>query len=132
MDSASTMPRLGVVRSAPLLDALRSHAGHPNGVCRHLDESLPWAEQIVTVASVVMNLAALRFHVASGQPCTHEHVQITLPMQTSSVGSQRYQRGDDQRQDDHASDTQIGTCQMSISSIFTPMNARMNASPSDR
>ena len=84
MDSVSTVPRLGVVRSAPLLDALRSHAGHPNGVCRHLDESLPWAEQVVTVASVVMNLAALRFHVAPGQPCTHEHEQITLPLQPSS------------------------------------------------
>ena len=83
MESESTRPRLDVVRRAPLLDALRSHDGHPNSVCRHLDESLPWAEQVVTVASIVMNLAALRFHVASGQPCTHEHVQITLP-QTSS------------------------------------------------
>ncbi len=80
MESESTVPRLQVVRSAPLLDALRSHDGHPDGVCRHLDEALPWAEQVVTVASVVMNLAHLRFHVASGQPCTHEHVQIELPM----------------------------------------------------
>jgi isopenicillin-N N-acyltransferase-like protein len=79
MESESTVPRLEVVRSAPLLDALRSHDGHPDGVCRHLDERLPWAEQIVTVASVVMNLAHLRFHVASGQPCTHEHVQVELP-----------------------------------------------------
>ena len=31
-----------------------------------------------------MNLAALRFHVAAGPPCTHEHVQITLPALTSS------------------------------------------------
>ncbi len=80
MESESTVPRLQVVRSAPLLDALRSHDGHPDGVCRHLDETLPWAEQVVTVASVVMNLAHLRFHVASGQPCTHEHAQIELPM----------------------------------------------------
>ncbi len=87
MDSVSTVPRLGVVRSAPLLDALRSHAGHPNGVCRHLDESLPWAEQVVTVASVVMNLAALRFHVAYGQPCTHEHVQIELPTSSPALAS---------------------------------------------
>jgi hypothetical protein len=27
-----------------------------------------------------MNLAALRFHVAAGQPCTNEHVQIPLPV----------------------------------------------------
>jgi isopenicillin-N N-acyltransferase-like protein len=78
-ESPSTHPRLEVVRRAPLLDALRSHEGHPNGVCRHLDPAEPWTEQVVTVASVVMNLAALRFHVADGQPCTHEHVQIELP-----------------------------------------------------
>jgi isopenicillin-N N-acyltransferase-like protein len=79
IESESTVPRLEVVRTAPLLDALRSHDGHPNGVCRHVDDSVPWADQVVTVASVVMNLAHLRFHVAAGQPCTHEHVQIELP-----------------------------------------------------
>jgi isopenicillin-N N-acyltransferase-like protein len=76
----STLPRLEVVRSQPLLDALRSHEGHPKGVCRHLDPSEPWVEQTVTVASVVMNMAARRFHVAAGQPCTHEHVQVALPV----------------------------------------------------
>jgi isopenicillin-N N-acyltransferase-like protein len=79
-ESPSTIPRLEVVRGQPLLDALRSHDGHPKGVCRHLDPADPWVEQTVTVASVVMNLAALRFHVAAGQPCTHEHVQIPLPV----------------------------------------------------
>ena len=77
--SPSTLPRLEVVRTQPLLDALRSHDGAPKGVCRHLDPSEPWAEQTVTVASIVMNLAALRFHVAPGQPCTHEHVRLELP-----------------------------------------------------
>jgi isopenicillin-N N-acyltransferase-like protein len=79
-ESPSTIPRLEVVRSQPLLDALRSHESHPKGVCRHLDDSEPWVEQTVTVASVVMNLAARRFHVAAGQPCTHEHTQIALPI----------------------------------------------------
>jgi isopenicillin-N N-acyltransferase-like protein len=79
-ESPSTIPRLEVVRRQPLLDALRSHEGHPKGVCRHLDPADPWVEQTVTVASVVMNLAALRFHVAAGQPCTHEHVQVALPV----------------------------------------------------
>lgn len=87
MDSVSTVPRLEVIRSAPLLDALRSHDGHPNGVCRHLDASVPWAEQVVTIASVVMNLAHLRFHVADGQPCTHEHEQIELPTRTPPPAS---------------------------------------------
>jgi isopenicillin-N N-acyltransferase-like protein len=79
-ESPNTIPRLQTVRDQPLLDALRSHDGHPKGVCRHADPSEPWAEQTVTVASVVMNLAKLRFHVAAGQPCTHEHVQLALPV----------------------------------------------------
>ena len=47
----STIPRLETVRNQPLLDALRSHEGHPKSVCRHVDEQEPWAEQSVTVAS---------------------------------------------------------------------------------
>jgi isopenicillin-N N-acyltransferase-like protein len=84
-ESPSTIPRLEVVRSQPLLDALRSHDGHPKGVCRHLDEAEPWVDRIVTVASVVMNVSARRFHVAAGQPCTHEHVQIARPVQRASA-----------------------------------------------
>jgi hypothetical protein len=34
---------------------------------------------------VVMNLAARRFHVSDGQPCTHEHEQIAMPQPTSSA-----------------------------------------------
>ena len=64
-ESPSTIPRLEVVRSQPLLDALRSHDGHPKGVCRHVDEREPWVDQTETVASVVMNLATCRLHVAA-------------------------------------------------------------------
>ena len=86
-ESPSTIPRLDVVRRAPLLDALRSHDGHPKGVCRHVDPTEPWAERTVTVASVVMNLAARRLHVAQGQPCTHEHERIELPPVPAGVGT---------------------------------------------
>jgi len=79
LTSPTTVQRLETVRRAPLLDALRSHDGHPKGVCRHVDEAEPWVDQSVTVASVVMNLEKLRLHVASGPPCTHEHQEITLP-----------------------------------------------------
>jgi isopenicillin-N N-acyltransferase-like protein len=84
-ESPSTIARLEVVRTQPLLDALRSHETHPKGVCRHVDETEPWAERTETVASVVMNLAARRFHVAAGHPCTHEHVQIAMPERASSA-----------------------------------------------
>jgi isopenicillin-N N-acyltransferase-like protein len=83
-ESPSTLPRLDVVRRAPLLDALRSHEGHPDGVCRHLDERAAWSDQAVTVASVIMNLAARRLHVAAGQPCTHEHEEIRLEPSSSA------------------------------------------------
>jgi isopenicillin-N N-acyltransferase-like protein len=84
IDSPTTYLRLDVVRRLPLLDALRSHEGHPNGVCRHIDPDEAWAEQTVTIASVVMNLEARRLHVASGPPCSNEHVQITLPALTAA------------------------------------------------
>ena len=71
--SPTTLQRLETVKRAPLLDALRSHDGHPKGVCRHVDDNDAWVDQTVTIASVVMNLEKLRLHVADGPPCTHEH-----------------------------------------------------------
>ena len=84
-ESSSTEARLDVIRRLPLLDALRSHAGHPEGVCRHVDESEPWAERTATLASVIMDLSARRLHVAAGQPCTAPHVEIDLAASRSSV-----------------------------------------------
>jgi isopenicillin-N N-acyltransferase-like protein len=84
-DSASTRRRLEVIRELPLLDALRSHDGHPVGVCRHVDESEPWEERTATLASVIMDLAARRLYVAAGQPCTAPHVEIELAASRSSV-----------------------------------------------
>ncbi len=79
-ESPTTHQRLAVTKSGePLLDILRSHDGHPKGVCRHVDPADAWVDQSVTIASIVMNLEKLRLHVAAGPPCTHEHVQITLP-----------------------------------------------------
>ena len=44
------------------------HDGQPKGVCRHVDASEPWVEQTVTVASVVMNLAAAAFTWRRARP----------------------------------------------------------------
>lgn len=84
-DSDSTVERLEVVRTLPLLEALRSHDGHPKGVCRHVDESEPWEERTATLASVIMDLAARRLHVAAGQPCTAPHVEIELAASRRSL-----------------------------------------------
>jgi isopenicillin-N N-acyltransferase-like protein len=87
IDAPTTVQRLETVRRQPLLDALRSHDGHPKGVCRHVDASEPWVDQTVTVASVVMNLEKLRLHVAAGPPCSHEHTEITLPQSSYPLAS---------------------------------------------
>lgn len=84
VESPTTHLRLDVVRTQPLLDALRSHDGHPKGVCRHVDDSDPWVDQSVTIASVVMDLSKRRLHVAAGPPCSHEHHEVTLPTRSSS------------------------------------------------
>lgn len=84
-ESPSTELRLDVIRRQPLRDALRSHEGHPFGVCRHVDESLPWEERTATLASVVMDLAAPSLRVAFGQPCTVDYEEISLPVLAGSV-----------------------------------------------
>ena len=85
--SPTTLQRLETVRRAPLLDALRSHDGHPKGVCRHVDANEAWVDQSVTIASVVMNLEKRRLHVADGPPCTRAHVEITLPQPSTRLAS---------------------------------------------
>jgi isopenicillin-N N-acyltransferase like protein len=84
-ESDSTERRLEVIRELPLLEALRSHDGHPKGVCRHVDMSEPWDERTATLASVIMDLRACQLRVAAGQPCTTPHVEIELPASRSSV-----------------------------------------------
>jgi isopenicillin-N N-acyltransferase-like protein len=79
-ESESTELRLDVIRRLPLLEALRSHDGHPWGVCRHGDDSVPWAENTVTIASVIMDLAARRLRVAMGTPCTAAYEEVPLPV----------------------------------------------------
>jgi hypothetical protein len=84
---AGIAARLEVVRTLPLLQALHSHDGHPKGVCRHVDESEPWEERTATLASVIMDLAARRLHVAGGQPCTTPHVEVELSTPAASRSS---------------------------------------------
>ena len=85
-ESPSTIPRLEVVRTP----AAARRAPRPQQPTRRASAATsiraePWVDRTATVASVVMNLAARRFHVAAGQPCTHEHVQIAMPALTSSA-----------------------------------------------
>jgi isopenicillin-N N-acyltransferase-like protein len=80
IESESTRPRLDAIRSLPLREALRSHP-----VCQHVDESEPWEDRTATLASVIMDLAALRMEVAAGQPCTAPYAEIDPAASRSSL-----------------------------------------------
>jgi isopenicillin-N N-acyltransferase-like protein len=77
--SPNTLNRLAVVRREALEDALRSHDGHPNSVCRHVDPADPWADMTATLASLVIDLGARTLRVAAGQPCTAAYADVALP-----------------------------------------------------
>ena len=63
--------------------ALADHFGYPHSVCRHSDEAGRQANadlraDIVTVASVVMDLTEARMWVAPGAPCETPYTLYTL------------------------------------------------------
>ena len=63
--------------------ALADHFGHPHSVCRHPDETGRQANadpraDIVTVASVIMDLTESRMWVAPGAPCETPYTLYTL------------------------------------------------------
>jgi isopenicillin-N N-acyltransferase like protein len=64
---------------APLEDALRSHAGAPESVCRHERDEDAWPERRATLASVVLDAGARSMRVAAGQPCSSPYAEVALP-----------------------------------------------------
>jgi isopenicillin-N N-acyltransferase-like protein len=67
----STLLRWRQLRQAhDVEDALRSHFGAPESVCRHEREADPWPERRATLASLVMDPVRRTVHVADGPPCT--------------------------------------------------------------
>ena len=72
--------------------ALTDHFGHPHSVCRHPDESGRQANtdpraDIITVASVVMDLTEARMWVAPGAPCQSPYTLYTLDDQPETVAA---------------------------------------------
>ncbi|HZQ04195.1 MAG TPA: C45 family peptidase [Gaiellaceae bacterium] len=53
--------------------ALRDHASHPLGICKHGDPAVHEYEQSVTVASVIYDLTAGTMLLAEGRPCEQEY-----------------------------------------------------------
>jgi len=84
--SPSTLARAARARRLLLAEAgrislgtfhaiLRDHAYGHAAICRHPDPALPPEEQTETRASLIMELADRRLHLAAGQPC-REPVQV--------------------------------------------------------
>jgi len=71
--------RAGQPFSLPALqETLRDHDGRPNSVCRHEDESLPPAERVRTVASVIMDPEAGKLWASDGPPCVGAYQELAL------------------------------------------------------
>lgn len=72
--------------------ALADHFGHPHAVCRHAADPARQANadpraDIVTVASVVMDLTELCMWVAPGAPCETPYMRYTLNDQSGAVSA---------------------------------------------
>jgi len=52
---------------------LTLHDGGPDAICGHPDETLPVADQVMTVASLICDLDALRVEACAGPPCENEY-----------------------------------------------------------
>ena len=61
---------------AVFAEALTDHTDHPDSVCRHPDPSLPWPEQSLTVASVLIDLTDRRVQISEGPPCESGYEEL--------------------------------------------------------
>ena len=68
-------PAISVER---IQSALRSHQGHPDGVCSHPDARHPELEQRATLASTIADLDTGELWIARGQPCVHDYERLQL------------------------------------------------------
>lgn len=61
---------------APLEQALRSHAGTPESVCRHERSGDAWIDRRATLASVILDPGAGTMLVAEGPPCERPYERV--------------------------------------------------------
>lgn len=57
---------------------LSDHAGHPNGVCQHVDANEPAHEQYVTVTSIILDLSRRLMFITDGAPCQRPYHRLAL------------------------------------------------------
>jgi isopenicillin-N N-acyltransferase-like protein len=68
----------GRVTEDDLAAVLRDHASYPLSICRHTDEREAPAERSESVYSVLLDLDAGRFGLATGPPCGHPYTWVQL------------------------------------------------------
>lgn len=84
-DSASRLTEIdaflganaGALSAELVKQALASEAGAPGAICRRPDPTLPAAEDVSTVASVIIDLTERTLEVADGLPCERAYQRFT-------------------------------------------------------
>jgi isopenicillin-N N-acyltransferase-like protein len=70
--------RRGSLDVSSIGECLADHFGRPASICRHIDPDVPAPRQVMTVCTMIMDLAARRMHVAAGPICESELTPIGL------------------------------------------------------
>jgi len=68
--------RRGRLDVALMREVLSDHFSYPEGVCAHLDPSLPEVEQYATQFSIVMDLDEGTIWLVQGNPCESEFIRL--------------------------------------------------------
>lgn len=61
-----------------LSELFSDHDNHPASICRHVNPSDPEYLHMMTVASFIMDLAAMKMLVTNGQPCKAAYQEVAL------------------------------------------------------
>jgi isopenicillin-N N-acyltransferase like protein len=67
----------GVLDVDEIEAALVDHSGHPDSICRHVNEEEHPIEQIATNASLIMDLTTSEIRIAVGPPCEGTYDRVT-------------------------------------------------------
>lgn len=69
--------RIGSLTAADVKDVLKNHFGYPRSICRHLHDD-DAVDELMTIASVVIEPAAGKLHASSGPPCECAYQEVSL------------------------------------------------------
>jgi len=61
-----------------LFELFTDHDNHPASICRHVNKSDPVFLHMMTVASIIIDLAAKKMFVSHGQPCKAVYQEVAL------------------------------------------------------